>query len=99
MPKNTDLFKLNAKIDELITEFVKLNAKVSDQEEKFVTREEFNQKHDLVMTTLDKVLKEVLASRQEEIINSQRFNDHDQEIGGLKKRVKKLEDNQPTQQI
>ncbi len=95
---NDNLSKLDSKIERLITEFVKLNSKVVDQDEKLVTKEELNQKHDVVMTALDKVLKEVLASRQEQIINSQRLDDHDKDIEGHGKRIKKLE-NHTTQQI
>lgn len=85
--------------NDLYVEFVKLNSRIDEQNEKFVTKEEFGQKHDLVMTTLDKVLGEVIAMRQEQTINSQRFDDTDQEIDGLKKRVKKLEDYKPTRQL
>lgn len=64
-------------------------------EEKMATKTDINR----VMTTLDAVLGEVKAMRQEQIINSQRLNDHDEEINGVKKRVKKLENIQPTQQL
>lgn len=86
-------------ISDLYIEFALLNEKIEKQNEKFVTKEEFEQKHDLVMTTLDKVLGEVIAMRQEQTFNSQRFDDTDQEITGLKKRVKKLEDIQLPQQF
>lgn len=80
--------------------------------EHFVTRTEFDQaierleekmatKTDIdrVMTTLDIVLGEVKAMRMEQAANSQRFDDTDKEIDGLKKRVKKIEDHHPTQQL
>lgn len=92
MPKNITT-------NDLFIELVKLNSKIEEQNEKFVTKEEFSQKHDLVITTLDRVLGEVIAMRQEQSINSQRFDDTGQEIEGLKKRVKKLEDYKPTQQL
>jgi len=79
--------------------------------EHFITRTEFDQAMerleekmatktdiDRVMTTLDAVLGEVKAIRQEQTINSQRFDDTDQELSGLRKRVKKLEDHHPIQQ-
>lgn len=91
MPKNITT-------NDLYVEIVKLNSRFDEQDEKFVTKEEFGQKHDLVMTTLDKVLGEVIAMRQEQAVNSQRFDDTDIEIGSLKKRVKKTEDHHQAQQ-
>ena len=67
--------------------------------EKLATKEETNKKFDLVMTTLDKVLKEVIAMRQEQAAHYQQHEDINTDIRGLKKRVKKLEDHQPTQQL
>jgi len=64
-------------------------------EEKMVTKKENNKLYDLV----DKVLGEVKAMRQEQTINSQRFDDTDEEIGDLKKRVKKLEDHPSSRQL
>jgi hypothetical protein len=61
-------------------------------EEKMVTKEEISASHNSIMSTLDAVLGEVKAMRQEQIINSHRFDDTDKEIGGLKKRVTKLEE-------
>lgn len=57
MPKNITT-------NDLYVEIVKLNSRFDEQDEKFVTKEEFGQKHDLAMTTLDRVLGEVIAMRQ-----------------------------------
>lgn len=81
--------------NDLFVEFVKLNSRIDEQNEKFVTKEDNHRVLDLV----DKVLGEVIAMRQEQTINSQRFDDTDMEIGNLKKRVKRLEDTQPTRQL
>lgn len=67
--------------------------------EKLAARDEVNRKFDLVMTTLDQVLKEVIAMRQEQAVHYQQHEDINTEIVGLKKRVKKMEDNQPAQQL
>lgn len=76
--------------NELLIELIKLNHKVDEQNEKFVTKEE-NHK---VLNLVDRVLGEVIAMRQEQAVNSQRFDDTDQEIGSLKKRVSRLEEKQ-----
>lgn len=80
--------------NDLYVEIIKINSRFDELDEKFVTKEEFSEKHNLVMDTLDKVLGEVITTRQEQVANSQRFDDTDKEIGGLKNRVKKLEDKQ-----
>lgn len=80
--------------NDLYVEFVKLNARIDEQNERFVTKEENHKVLDLV----DKVLGEVIAMRQEQAVNSQRFDDTDIEIGSLKKRVKKIEDHHQAQQ-
>jgi hypothetical protein len=89
-------------IELLVENFItrtEFESAISRIEEKMVTKDEISESHNSLMNTLDTVLGEVKAMRQEQTINSQRFNDHDKEINEVKKRVKKLEDNQPAQQI
>lgn len=84
-------------IELLIEHFVtrtEFDQAIERLEEKMATREDINR----VMTTLDAVLGEVKAMRIEQSANSQRFDDHDQEISGLKNSVKKLEA-YPTRQV
>lgn len=77
---------------DLHMDIIDLGFKIDDQNEKFLTKEEFREKFDLVMTTLDKVLKEVITTRQEQTVHFQQHEDINTEIKGLKKRVTKLED-------
>jgi len=84
---------------DLHLDIIDLGFKIDLQSEKFITKDEFNQKHNLVMVTLEKVLKEVLAMRQEQVISSQSHEDTTNEVKGLKKRVEKLEQNPSTPQL
>ena len=89
---------LNEKDIELLLEhFVtktEFNQTIERLEEKMATKEDQNR----VMTTLDQVLKEVIAVRQEQAAHFQQHEDTNNDIKDLKKRVKKLED-QPASQI
>lgn len=85
-------------IELLIENFVtrtEFDQAIERLEEKMATKEDINR----VMTTLDAVLGEVKAMRMEQSANSQRFDDHDKEIKGIKMQVKKLEDHQSSPQI
>lgn len=86
-------------INDLHLDIIDLGFKIDQQDEKFVTKEEFSETRDLVMTTLDKVLVEVIAMRQKQSAHFQQHEDINTEINGLKKRVKKVEDNQQTPQL
>ena len=89
---------LNEKDIELLLEhFVtktEFNQTIERLEEKMATKEDQNR----VMTTLDQVLKEVIAVRQEQAAHFHQHEDTNNDIKDLKKRVKKLED-QPASQI
>lgn len=69
------------------------NHVIKKLEDKMVTREEFQQKFDLVMTTLDKVLKETIATRQEQAAHYQQHEDSNNEIKNIKKELKNWKTN------
>ncbi|GEM_PF-6844569 len=85
---------INLPVEHFVTR-TEFDQAINRIEEKMVTKKENNKLYDLV----DKVLGEVKAMRQEQTINSQRFDDTDEEIGDLKKRVKKLEDHPSSRQL
>ncbi|OGG22412.1 hypothetical protein A3B48_01310 [Candidatus Gottesmanbacteria bacterium RIFCSPLOWO2_01_FULL_40_10] len=54
-------------------------------EEKFPTKDEFNKFKDNIFTKLDKILKEVTNSREEQIIIAHRISDHGEKLEILEK--------------
>lgn len=87
---------LTKKDKELLLEHFVTKTEFDQAIEKLATKEETNKKFDLVMTTLDKVLKEVIAMRQEQTIHYQQHEDINTESKDIKKRIKKLEDHHTT---
>jgi len=53
-------------------------------EDNMVTKDEFNQRFDQVMTGVDKVLKEVITTRQEMSSLTQRLDDTNEEVNAIK---------------
>lgn len=73
-------------IDNFVTKS-EFNQAIDRLEEKMVTKVD----HDRIMTTLDAVLTEVRAIREEFAMHAQRHEDVDEKISDHDKRIKKLE--------
>ena len=79
-------------IDLLLEHFVtktEFNQTIERLEEKMATKED----HDRAMTTLDAVLKEVIATRQEQAAHYQQHEDTNNEMKNIKKELKSWKTN------
>lgn len=79
---------INLLLEHFVTK-TEFNQTIERLEEKMATKED----QDRVMTTLDQVLKEVIAFRQEQAAHFQQHEDTNNEIKNIKKELKSWKTN------
>lgn len=82
-----DLEDLQRVVTNLAVEVMGIKGEIVDIKENMVTKED----HREIRTLMDRVLKELVEMRQEQVVHSQRHEDNDREHQEIKKRLHRVE--------